>query len=238
MSLLEVVDVTIEREQLPIVRGACLAVDEGQVTVLLGVNGAGKTTLLEGISGAIPLTAGEVLLGGERIDHQQPYRRARRGLAHVEQGRAVFPELSTRQNLVVAAGGRPIDEALDVFPALEHRLDVASVLLSGGEQQMLVLARAFLQHPRVLMIDEMSLGLAPLAIKNLMEAVVALRDRGLAILLVEQFAALALAVGARAYVLRGGEIVYDGQCSELRKAPGLLQQLYLGEAVGAAGGSQ
>lgn len=235
MGLLEVSDVTVEREQLPIVRGVSLTIDAGEITVLLGVNGVGKTTLLEGISGAIPIAKGTVTLGGARIDKKAPYLRARLGLAHVEQGRSIFPELTTRENLLTTAGGRSLDEALDVFPELRKRLDVASVLLSGGEQQMLVLARAFLRRPKVLLIDEMSLGLSPVATKRLMESVIELKNHGMAILLVEQFAAMALGAGTRAYVLRGGEVVYDRSCAELRDTPGLLQRLYLGDALAVAG---
>jgi branched-chain amino acid transport system ATP-binding protein len=229
VELLDVSDVTIEREGLPIVRNASLKADAGGVTVVLGVNGAGKTTLLEGISGVIPIRAGSVNLAGVRIEKKPPFVRASLGLAHVEQGRTVFPELTTRENLLVASGGQPIDEAFSVFPELEKRTRVAGGLLSGGEQQMLVLARAFLRRPKVLLIDELSLGLAPLVLDRLMNAVVRLRDTGMAIVLVEQFAPLALEVGTRAYVLRGGQVVYDGTCQALRETEGMLQSLYLGD---------
>lgn len=227
--MLSVRDVTITREGLPIVRGANLDVEAGEITVLLGVNGAGKTTLLEGISGAIPLAAGEVRLGGERIDRRPPFARARAGLAHVEQGRTIIPELTTRENLVVAAGGDELETAFTMFPSLRRRADVAAGLLSGGEQQMLVLSRALLRHPRVLLVDELSLGLAPKVLDELMATVAELGRQGMAIMLVEQFAHLALAIGSRAYVLRGGEIVHSGRCAELRDDPELLQRLYLGD---------
>ncbi|MGH8890199.1 MAG: ABC transporter ATP-binding protein [Acidothermaceae bacterium] len=232
MELLAVNDVTIEREGLPIVRHASLKAAGGGITVVLGINGAGKTTLLEGISGVIHTTHGSVVLDGVRIDKKPPFVRASMGLAHVEQGRTVFPELTTRENLLVASGGRPVDEALAIFPELEKRMRVAGGLLSGGEQQMLVLARAFLRNPKVLLIDELSLGLAPLVLERLMASVVKLCDTGMAIVLVEQFAPLALQVGSRAYVLRGGEVVYDGSCQELRDRDGLLQDLYLGQTDG------
>ncbi|MGH8963665.1 MAG: ABC transporter ATP-binding protein [Jatrophihabitantaceae bacterium] len=233
MALLDVRGLTVEREGLPIVRNIELGVEAGAITVLLGVNGAGKTTLLEGISGAIAIAAGQVLLGGVRLDRRAPFVRARAGLAHVEQGRTVLAELSTRENLLVAAGGRPVDEAYELFPELHRRASVAAGLLSGGEQQMLVLARAMLRHPKVLMVDELSLGLAPRVLHRLMAAVANLGRSGMAILLVEQFAQLALAIGSNAYVLRGGEIVYSGGCAELRDNPDLLQNLYLGDLAGA-----
>ncbi|WP_027005258.1 ABC transporter ATP-binding protein [Conexibacter woesei] len=232
MSVLEVRDVTIEREGLPIVRRATLEAQAGSVTVLLGLNGAGKTTLLEGISGVIGVRAGEVLLGGERIDRRPAYRRARAGLAHVEQGRGVFPDLTTEENLLVASPSGEIEAAFTLFPELDKRRNVVGGLLSGGEQQMLVVARAIVRDPRVLLVDELSLGLAPVVLRRLMAAVVELAQQGMAIVLVEQFAALALEAGTKAYVLRGGEVVYDGTCAELRDEDGLLQRLYLGEAAG------
>lgn len=230
MGLLSINGVTVEREGLPVVRGASVEVDTGAVTVLLGVNGAGKTTLLEGVSGVIGLADGTVSLDGVRIDRKEPYRRAQLGLAHVEQGRAVFPELTVADNLRVATA-TGIDEAFELFPELRVRRGVAGGLLSGGEQQMLVLARAFLRRPKALLIDELSLGLAPRVLKRLMAAVAELAQTGMAILLVEQFAALALEIGARGYVLRSGEVVYDGDCGRLREDEHLLQRLYLGETV-------
>jgi branched-chain amino acid transport system ATP-binding protein len=228
-ALLRVSDVTIEREGLPIVRNVSLEVQAGSITVLLGVNGAGKTTLIEGISGAIPVASGSITLSGTEIRKLRPYRRAKLGLAHVEQGRSVFAELTTDENLRVAAGDRDIERVFELFPELKQRRTVHAGLLSGGEQQMLVVARAMLQEPRVLMLDELSLGLAPLVVLRLMEAVKRLRDEGIAILMVEQFAALALEVGSRACILRSGEVVYNGDCATLRESEGLLHQLYLGD---------
>lgn len=235
MALLNVHDVTIEREGLPVVRHASLEVAADAITVLLGANGAGKTTLLEGISGIIGLAGGMVSLGDERIDRKEPYRRAALGLAHVEQGRTVFADLSTEQNLLVASGGASPEAAYELFPELRDRRRVAAGMLSGGQQQMLVLARAFLRRPRVLLIDELSLGLAPVVLDRLMRTVTRLAGTGMAILLVEQFATLALDVGDHAYVLRAGEIVYDGTCAELRDTDGLLHNLYLGATATEAG---
>ncbi|MGH9044608.1 MAG: ABC transporter ATP-binding protein [Acidimicrobiales bacterium] len=233
MGLLNVREVTIEREGLPIIRDVSLEAEAGAITVLLGSNGVGKTTLLEGISGIIPLRSGSVELDGVRIDQKAPYRRAKLGVGHVEQGRTVFPELTTEENLL-AAGNRPdLTEVFDLFPALKTRRGVPGGRLSGGEQQMLVLGRAFLRKPKVLLLDELSLGLAPLVLEILMASVVRLAESGLAILLVEQFADLALDVGKTAYVLRAGKVVFKGPCSELRQTEGLLQSLYLGEVKSA-----
>lgn len=227
--LLLVSDVTIEREGLPIVRNVSLEVQAGAITVLLGVNGAGKTTLIEGISGAIPVASGSITLAGTEIRKLRPFRRAKLGLAHVEQGRSVFAELTTDENLRVAAGPRDTEPVFDLFPELKQRRAVQTGLLSGGEQQMLVVARAMLQEPRVLMLDELSLGLAPLVVLRLMDAVKRLRDTGMGILMVEQFASLALEVGSRACILRSGEVVYNGDCATLQESEGLLHQLYLGD---------
>lgn len=231
MALLTISDVTVERERLPVVRGVSLEAAAGEVSVLLGVNGAGKTSLLEGVSGVIPIASGAVSLDGVRIERKPPYRRVGLGLVHIEEGRSVFPELTTQENLLVASGGKPTDDAYAMFPELEARRGVAAGLLSGGEQQMVVVGRALLRCPRALIVDELSLGLAPLLVRRLMAAVAQLAADGMAILLVEQFARLALDIGTRAYVLRGGEIVYDGTCAELRQTDGLLHSLYLGEDV-------
>jgi branched-chain amino acid transport system ATP-binding protein len=236
MALLDIKGLNVDRAGLPIVRDASLVVEQGEITVLLGANGAGKTTLLDGVSGAAKVRAGSVLLDGADIAKARPARRARMGLAHVEQGRTVFAKLSTLDNLRVGLHPEEaIPEAFTLFPELEKRRDVAAGLLSGGEQQMLVIARALVAGPKVLLIDEMSLGLAPIIIQRLMRAVRELADRkGVGILLVEQFAHLALAVSDRAYVLSRGEMVYDGDGHALRKDQDLLRRLYLGDDAAPA----
>ncbi len=231
MSSFEVRGVRVNRAELAIVRQVDLAVESGRVSVLLGANGAGKTTFLEGLSGVIPLAGGTVALDGMALHNISAGRRARAGLAHVEQGRTVFRQLTAEENLQV--GRHPearLQEAYDLFPELSARRSVRAGLLSGGEQQMLVIARALLGRPKVILIDEMSAGLAPVVVGRLMQAVRRLADAGLAVVLVEQFAALALAIGDRAYVMRRGEMVYDGGCDALRQSPDDLHRLYLGEA--------
>jgi branched-chain amino acid transport system ATP-binding protein len=203
VHVLSIEDVSVDRAGLTIVRGASLHVRAGEVVALLGANGAGKTTLLEGISGAVPVTSGRIVLDGERIDRLRPWRRSRRGLGHVEQGRAVFAEMSTLDNL--RAAGRDVEPVFGLFPELRKRADVPAGLLSGGEQQMVVVGRALLTRPRVLLVDEMSLGLAPVVVRRLARAVRELADSGVGVLLVEQFAALALEIADRAHVMvRGG----------------------------------
>ncbi|GAA3043308.1 ABC transporter ATP-binding protein [Actinokineospora globicatena] len=230
MSVLSIADVSVERSGLPIVRGATVAVARGAVTVLLGVNGAGKTTLLEGVSGAIPTTGGQITLEGVRIEKLRAWRRARAGLAHVEQNRTVFRDMSTEDNLRAACGpGVAVDEVLELFPELRKQISAPAGLLSGGEQQMLVVGRALLGRPKVLMIDEMSLGLAPIVVERLARAVRLLADSGVGVLLVEQFATLALGIADRAYVMARGEMVYAGDGKALLRDESLLRALYLGD---------
>jgi len=226
--------VSVDRASLPVVRDASVVVDSGSISVLLGANGAGKTTLLEGLSGVIPACGARIALDGRELLGSSPLARARAGLAHVEQGRTVFRQLSTEENLLVGIDARAsLDEAWALFPELLQRRRVRAGLLSGGEQQMLVIARALLGRPKVLLIDEMSAGLAPIVVQRLMKTVRELADRGLAVLLVEQFAALALSIGDRAYVLQRGRIVFEGACRELREDERRLHRLYLGDATDA-----
>ncbi|TPI30778.1 ABC transporter ATP-binding protein [Mesorhizobium sp. B3-1-6] len=235
MSRLVVSNLSINRAELPVVTSVDLTAESGAISVVLGANGAGKTTLLEGLSGIIPVAGGCIAIDGRELQKARPGARSREGLAHVEQGRTVFRQLTTEENLRVSLQpGADIAEAYALFPELVQRRSVKASLLSGGEQQMLVIARALLTRPKVLLIDEMSAGLAPVIVTRLMTAVRKLADDGLAVVLVEQFAALALSIGNRAYVMRRGRVVYDGDCAKLRQSPDELHRLYLGGAEMAA----
>jgi len=235
MTRLVVSDLRVDRAHLPVVRDVSLSAESGQISVLLGANGAGKTTLLEGLSGVIPVAGGRIEIDGRDIHEARPGVRVAAGLAHVEQGRTVFRQLTTDENLRAGArSAADVGAAYQLFPELLPRRDVAAGLLSGGEQQMLVIARALAGRPKILLIDEMSAGLAPSIVRRLMATVRRLADQGLAIVLVEQFAALALGIGDRALVLRRGKVVHDGGCAELRDAPDRLHQLYLGGSEAAA----
>jgi len=236
MSGLQISGVTADRAGIVVVRDVDLEVRPQEITVLLGANGAGKTTLLEALSGLIPHRSGSIVLDGTDIGRLSRLDRARRGLVHVEQGRAVFQGLTVRENLrAVSRSDDVLEDALALFPELEPRVDVAARSLSGGEQQMLAIARALACRPTLLMIDEMSLGLAPVIVHRLLEAIKRIADeRGIGILLVEQFAALALGIGHRAYVLARGEVAHSGPCRTFLDHPELLQSTYLSAGADAA----
>ena len=235
MTTLSVKGLVVNRAGLPVVRGIDFEAGSGEISVLLGSNGAGKTTLLESLSGIIPAALGTIELDGTDLARLRPGTRARAGLSHVEQGRTVFSEMTTEENLKVALHpDADLGEAYGLFPELLQRRDVKAGMLSGGEQQMVVIARSLVSRPKVIMIDEMSSGLAPVVVGRLMTAVRGLADSGMAVVLVEQFATLALAIGSRAYVIRRGEMVYDGGCEVLARDPAHLHRLYLGEAGRAA----
>lgn len=218
--------VSVDRVGARIVSDVSLRVPPGRVTVLLGANGAGKTTLLEAISGILAVAAGTVTLDGCELQRRSRPKRVHHGLAHVEQGRAVFPDLTVDENLRVAGARGAAREVYELFPELTHRTKTRAEMLSGGEQQMLVIARAVILRPRILMLDEMSLGLAPAVIKRLVPVIRRLVDNGMGVLLVEQFAALALSIGEHAYVLANGRVVHEGACDLLKAEH--LRDLYLG----------
>ena len=218
--------------------GVDLSVPEGGVAVLLGPNGAGKTTTLRVIAGLLPAWEGRILFDGGRLDGCRPYEVSRRGVILVPEGRGVFPALSVRENLEIAsrakAGARrsdrrqAVDDVLDVFPRLGERLTQAAGTLSGGEQQMLALARGLLARPRLLVIDELSLGLAPQIVEQLFATVAELKARRQTVLLVEQYVTHALHVADVCYVLDKGRVAFVGDRGELQSAD-VLTQLYLGE---------
>lgn len=235
--LLEVRGITVTYGQIAAVRNLWMTVHEGEVVALLGANGAGKTTTLRTISGMLRPRAGEVRFAGQRIDRRAPERIARLGIAHLPEGRGMFPRLSVAENLRMASYGAGLTpatyqeglaRALDLFPVLGERMGQLAGTLSGGQQQMLAVARALVTQPRLLMIDELSFGLAPGVVKQLFALLPAISQSGTAILLVEQFVGQALAVASRAYVLEKGELTFDGLASDLAKQEGFVESSYLG----------
>lgn len=236
---LQLQGVTVKRGGLTICREVSLEVPAGEITVVLGANGAGKSTLLDGIAGVRPVSVGTVHLNGRRIDTAPMHRRARRGLAYVQQGRSVFARLTVAQNLaVVDRSPQALERAFEQFPRLAERRDVAAGQLSGGEQQMLLIARALAAGPRVLLVDELSQGLAPSVVRGLMETLQRLAAAGLGILLVEQFAELALGIGTTAHIMQRGRIVRSERCETLlADRRSLLASHYFGAEPDAAGAS-
>jgi ABC-type branched-subunit amino acid transport system ATPase component len=212
-----------------VVNGMDLEVNAGEVVVLLGANGVGKTTTLLTLAGDIPPLAGTVLIEG-RPTRSALHRRARRGLGFVTEERSVFMGLTTEENLKVGKGD--IEMAVGLFPELKSRWKVKAGLLSGGEQQMLTLARAISRRPKLLLADELSLGLAPLVVDRLLRAVRDAADLGLGVLLVEQHVRKVLGYADRGYVIRRGRVSLQGSAAELRSRLGEIEMTYL-----ASGGS-
>jgi branched-chain amino acid transport system ATP-binding protein len=236
-------DVVLEVRGLSVSYGAIRAVEgldvdlrAGEVVTLIGANGAGKSTTLRTIMGLVPPRAGEIRLFGERIDGRPTHRIVEAGLVMVPEGRLIFPNLTVGENLAIGAFPRnsaresteDLQKVFSLFPRLEERLGQSGGTLSGGEQQMLAIGRALMARPRILMLDEPSLGLAPLVVRAIFEAIEAIHASGAAILLVEQNAHAALAHSNRASVLETGRVVMSGLSADLAKDP-KIREAYLGE---------
>jgi branched-chain amino acid transport system ATP-binding protein len=231
-ALLELSGVEARYGPVRALHGVSLRVDEGELVAVLGANGAGKTTTLRAVSGTVR-RSGDVLFNGAKLP-RRPDAAARAGIAHVPEGRGTFSELSVWDNLRLGAytrRGRINDDAqrvFEFFPRLEERRSQQAGTLSGGEQQMLALGRAMMARPKLLLLDEPSLGLAPMLVNEIFDALVTMKgDEGMAVLVVEQNANVALAHAARAYVLEVGRIVVDGSSDELR-ANESVRRSYLG----------
>ncbi len=219
---------------VPVLQGVTLEVRRGELVALLGANGAGKSTIMRAVSGLLRPVSGSIRLDGRSVERLEAHRIAAAGVALVPEGRQVFPELSVRDNLMLGAFTRKDGDVaaeaaalLDRFPRLKQRLDGRAGLLSGGEQQMLAIARGLMARPRILLLDEPSLGLAPAVIDELFEVIAELRDKGITILLVDQMVAQALTAADRGYVLESGRIVRDGSAAHLRE-DATLEAAYLG----------
>lgn len=217
--LLEVDDLTAGYDGVEVLRGLSMSVDEGSVVAVLGPNGVGKSTLMKVLAGLLPAWSGEVRIDGRRIDGRTPYQVARTGVLLVPEGRGVFPGLTVAENLEIGAragsGGAKeravrLDEVRQRFPRLAERSDQVAGTLSGGEQQMLAMSRAFLGSPRVLLLDEISMGLAPIVVEELFGAVADLRSSGHTIVLVEQYLTYALQHADHCYVLHKGRVEVEG----------------------------
>ena len=236
MPLLEVRDLEAGYGPIRALDRVSLDVDDGELVALIGANGAGKTTLLMAISGVVPPRGGSLRFAGGGLGGLRPHEVMRLGVGHAPEGRRIFPRLTVRENLELGGFTQPdrgrlkrdIDEACGLFPVLGERMDQLGGTLSGGEQQMLAIARALVGHPRLLLLDEPSLGLAPLIVARVFEVIASLSARGIAVLLVEQNARAALKLANRGYVLETGRITLTGSGAELA-ADRRVRDAYLGE---------
>jgi branched-chain amino acid transport system ATP-binding protein len=235
MSLLELDDVHSYYGNIHALKGISLKVDEGEIVTLIGANGAGKTTTLRSISGLLHPRKGKVFLNGKEISHMQPHLVHKVGVGLVPEGRGIFPRLTVRENLEMGAYlvkdkakiEAGIDHAFTLFPRLKEREKQYGGTLSGGEQQMLATARGLMSEPKILLMDEPSMGLAPVLVDMIFEVIKELNSKGTTILLVEQNALMALGVAHRAYVLQTGSIVLSGTATEVANDES-VRKAYLG----------
>lgn len=231
---LKIEGLSVARGGKPVVREISLEIASGAVTTLLGPNGAGKSTMVLTVGGVLRPTAGTVSVDGQNLTRLRPERIRQAGVAIVPEGRRLLPDLTVQDNLRVATyslsrddAKRGIAYALEVFPQLEARWGATARTLSGGEQQMVVLAQALVSKPRFILVDELSLGLAPVVVKRLVPALERAAAEGIGVLLIEQFVHVALAVADSAYVIENGRIVYQGTAAELKAHPERLHSAYL-----------
>jgi branched-chain amino acid transport system ATP-binding protein len=234
MALLEVRDLHVDYGQIHALKGISLAVDKGEIVTLIGANGAGKSTTLKTISGLMRPRRGAIAFDGIDLTQLPPHEIVTRGIVQVPEGRRIFHRLTVRENLAMGAFTRPatldarVEQAFALFPRLAERRDQVAGTLSGGEQQMLAIGRALMSEPRVLLLDEPSMGLAPVLVEQIFDTIRDINGRGVTILLVEQNAAMALAIAHRGYVLETGTIALAGDAAALRENPE-VRRAYLGE---------
>jgi branched-chain amino acid transport system ATP-binding protein len=233
-GVLELNGLTVERGGRGVVRDVSIEIPAAEVTTLLGPNGAGKSSLVLAVGGVLGLQAGSVLLDGDNLAGRRPERIRRAGIAVVPEGRRLLSDLTVEDNIRVASYALSREEAqagrervLELFPEISRRLSAQGRMLSGGEQQMVVLAQALVSQPRYLLIDELSLGLAPVVINRLIPTIRAVAESGIGVLLIEQFAAVALGLANRAYIMEGGRLRFSGLAAELHEKPELLRSAYL-----------
>jgi branched-chain amino acid transport system ATP-binding protein len=238
-EMLEVVDLEVRYGAIRAIKGISFHVSEGEIVALLGANGAGKTTTQKTISGMLRPSAGRITFLGQRIDSVPAHELIRLGICHAPEGRHVFPRMTVAENLDMGAfrfkkiDQADLDRVLELFPRLQERYRQVAGTLSGGEQQMLAIGRALMGKPRLLLLDEPSLGLAPMVVAQIFDIVREINESGVTVLLVEQNAAQALALADRGYVLETGELVLHGTGAELL-ADDRVRAAYLGEEIAAS----
>jgi branched-chain amino acid transport system ATP-binding protein len=235
MSLLSLHDIHSFYGHIHALRGISIEVNEGEIVTLIGSNGAGKSTTLRTISGIIHPKQGQILLDGKDISHMKAHTIVLSGIGHVPEGRGIFPKLTVQENLEMGAFTvddpneieRRMTYGFELFPRLKERIGQYGGTLSGGEQQMLAIARGLMMNPRILMLDEPSMGLAPLLVELIFDIIKTLNDQGTTILLVEQNALMALSIAHRGYVIQNGVIVIDDTAENLKRNE-MVQKAYLG----------
>ncbi len=236
MALLEVKDIHTYYGQIHALKGISLEVEEGEVVTLIGGNGAGKTTTLNTICGVTPAREGSIILGGEDITRKRPHEIVSLGVGQSPEGRKIFTRLTVRENLEMGAYSRKdtsdipadMEYVFETFPRLNERASQLGGTLSGGEQQMLAIGRALMARPRILLLDEPSMGLAPLLVRDIFNVIEYLNEQGTTVLLVEQNAHMALAIANRGYVLQTGAIILSDKASALQENE-MVRKAYLGE---------
>jgi branched-chain amino acid transport system ATP-binding protein len=245
VSVLGLRGLTVRRGGRAVVRDVSIEIPAGEVTALLGPNGAGKSSLVLAVGGVLGLETGSLVLDGRQLASRRPERIRQAGIAIVPEGRRLLSELTVEDNIRVATYALPRDRAqagrervLELFPELTRRLSAPGRMLSGGEQQMVVLAQALVGEPRYLLIDELSLGLAPVIINRLVPTIRAIAESGIGVLLIEQFATVALGLANHAYVMEGGRLRFSGPAGELRDQPELLRSAYLLRGSGGSAAQQ
>ena len=235
MSLLDIKDIDIYYGDVQVVYGVSLSVNEGEIVSIIGANGAGKSTILKSISGLIGVKSGEINFSGDPIHNIEPDQVVERGVIHVPEGRRLFPLMTTRENLDVGAYNRKADrvkeqtltDVYSLLPRLEERENQLALTLSGGEQQMVAIGRGLMAKPKLLMLDEPSLGLAPILIKDIFQTIQKISEQGVTVLLVEQDVMHSLSMSDRGYVLEHGRVVMEGTGPELLDNPH-VKSAYLG----------
>jgi branched-chain amino acid transport system ATP-binding protein len=234
---LSISELAVERGGKPIIHGVSLDIAPGKITALLGANGAGKSSLVLAIAGALPVSGGNISLDGKSIKGVRPEHVRRLGVAAVPEGHRVLTELTVEENLRVAGTNLPrsaldeaVEHALVTFPELNERYRVRAGALSGGQQQMVVLAQAIIGRPRYILADELSFGLAPVVVARLIPVLEAFAAKGIGVLLIEQFTHIALKISHHAYVMERGRIRFSGEPVELERNPDILHSAYLAPA--------
>ncbi len=234
-ALLELQDIHLHYDRIHALKGLHIQVNTGEIVTILGANGAGKTSTLQAISGIIPTSSGKILFDGYEIQNLAAHKIVGKGIAQSPEGRMVFPDLTVKENLEMGAYLRKdrdqikedLEYMIQLFPKIKEREKQLAGTLSGGEQQMLAIARAYMSRPTLLLLDEPSLGIAPILVQNIFNAIVEINKKGMTILLVEQNAFQALKIAHRGYVLETGELTIEGKSSDLLEDP-RVREAYLG----------